>query len=100
MNKLIKISLIFFLISLIFFWFLDYDFKKKQFTFKNIKSFLSKQTITSLKDIYTNFIDVYFIKTEENTFLLNNQKIIYEKYSNKLIKNRYYLEQNSKNIFL
>ena len=99
MNKLIKISLIFFLISLIFFWFLDYDFKKKQFTFKNIKFFLSKQTITSLKDIYTNFFDVYFIKTEENTFLLNNQKITYEKYSNKLIKNRYYLEQNSKNIF-
>ena len=99
MNKITKISLIFFLISLIFFWFLDYDFKKKQFTFKNIKFFLSKQTITSLKDIYTNFIDVYFIRTEENTFMLNDQKIIYEKYSNKLIKNRYYLEQNSKNIF-
>ena len=98
-----KVFIKFFIIALIvffsFFWFLDYDIEKKQFTFKKLKFFLSKDKITSLKNFYTDFIDIDFNETYKEKIELNNKTINFIKYSNKIIKNRYYLEQNSDRVF-
>ena len=99
MRILIRFFIIAFLIFFSVFWFLDYNIEKKQFTFKKLKSFLSKERITSLKNFYTDFIDIDFNKTYEEKIVLNNKTINYVKYSNKIIKNRYYLEQNSEKVF-
>ena len=99
MKILIRFFIIAFLIFFSVFWLLDYNLEKKQFTFKKFKSFLSKERISSLKNFYTDFIDIDFNKTYEEKIVLNNKTINYAKYSNKIIKNRYYLEQNSEKVF-
>ena len=99
MRILIRFFIIAFLIFFSVFWLLDYNLEKKQFTFKKFKSFLSKERISSLKNFYTDFIDIDFNKTYEEKIVLNNKTINYAKYSNKIIKNRYYLEQNSEKVF-
>ena len=99
MRILIRFFIIVFLIFFSGFWFLDYNIEKKQFTFKKLKFFLSKERITSLKNFYTDFIDIDFNKTYEEKIVLNNKTINYIKYSNKIIKNIYYLEQNSEKVF-
>lgn len=91
-----KILFIFFFILL--FWLTDYSFEKKQFTFKKLKTFLSPELIQSLKNVYTNNIDINFSKTYEEKIRLRNKDIKYTKYSNKIIKNRYYLEQTKDKI--
>ncbi len=99
MRVLIKFLIIASIVFFSFFWFLDYNIEKKQFTFKKLKSFISKERITSLKNFYTDFIDIDFNETYEKKIVLSNKTINYVKYSNKIIKNRYYLDQNSENVF-
>ena len=65
MRVLIKFFIIASIVFFSFFWFLDYNIEKKQFTFKKLKSFISKERITSLKNLYTDFIDIDFNETYE-----------------------------------
>lgn len=89
--------LIFFTLIL---WILDYNFSKKQFTFLKIKKLISKDNIAFLKKNASSFIDFNFEVSKKDVFKLENKIVGFEKFSNKFLKYRYYLEQDKKNIYL
>ena len=89
--------LIIFLLSL---WLLDFNFTKKQFEFFKIKKILSKDKIAFIKKKSTEFINYDFIIIKKEEYILENTKVKFEKFSNKILKYRYYLTQNKDNIFL
>lgn len=99
-KKLLKIFflLTFFVVTSL--WLLDFNLSKKQFTFKKIKKIISKDLIASLKEGATKIIDFDFEKTKKDEYQLEGRKVIFEKFSNKILKYRYYLEQNKNNIYL
>lgn len=101
MNKK-KILYLFYLLIFMGFivWLLDYNFAKKQFTFLKLKNLLSKNTIAYLKKNASSFIDFNFELTKEDSYQLENRKVKFEKYSNKFLKYRYYIEQDKTNIYL
>ena len=101
MNKK-KILYLFYLLIFIgsIVWLLDYNFTKKQFTFLKLKSLLSKNTIAFLKKNASSFIDFDFELTKEDSYQLEDRKVKFEKYSNKFLKYRYYIEQDETNIYL
>ena len=101
MNKK-KILYLFYLLIFIgsIVWLLDYNFTKKQFTFLKLKSLLSKNTIAFLKKKASSFIDFDFEITQEDSYQLEDRKVKFEKYSNKFLKYRYYIEQDETNIYL
>ena len=81
-------------------WLLDFSFSKKQFTFIKIKSLLSKNTIALIKKEASSIIDFNFDVSKNTEYQLNNRIINFEKFSNTILKYRYYLEQDNKNIYL
>ena len=100
-KKKILLLLFYLLISIgLIFWLLDYNSAKKQFTFLKLKSLLSKDTIAYLKKSASSFIDFNFNLIEEDSYQLENRKVKFEKYSNKFLKYRYYIEQDKTNIYL
>ena len=101
MNKKVLFYPIYILIffSLIL-WLLDFSFSKKQFTFIKIKSLLSKNTIALIKKEASSIIDFNFDKSKNDEFQLNNRIVNFEKFSNKILKYRYYLEQDNNNVYL
>ena len=101
MIKKITLYLFYLLIFIGFIvWFLDYNFTKKQFTFLKLKKIVSKNTISYLKKNASSFIDFNFQLTKEDLYQLEDRKVKFEKYSNKFLKYRYYLEQDKTNIYL
>jgi len=89
--------LIIFLLSL---WLLDFNFTKKQFEFFKIKKILTKDMIVFFKKKTTEFINYNFTIVKKEEYILEENKVKFEKFSNKILKYRYYLTQNKDNIFL
>ena len=89
--------LIIFLLSL---WLLDYNFTKKQFEFFKIKRILTKNMIAFLKKKSTKFINYDFTIVKKEEYILENTKVKFKKFSNKILKYRYYLNQDEDNIIL
>jgi hypothetical protein len=89
--------LIFFLTIL---WLLDFNFSKKQFTFLKLKNIISKNNIALLKKEATSFIDFDFKLSERKNYDLGDRKVNFEKFSNKILKYRYYLEQDNEYVYL
>ena len=98
--KLIKYITFLFILLLSSLWMLDYNFKKKQFDFYKIKKILTKETIYLLKKKSTEFIDYDFTITQTENYFLENKKVKLDKFSNKILKFRYYLNQSKDNVFL
>lgn len=98
-NKILNQIIIFILLFVTITWFLDFNFKDKQFKFKKIKNLISKEKIISLKDFYTSIIDVNLTMVNKKNYIIDKKKISFSKYSNKFIKNRYYLDQDDTNLY-
>ena len=102
-KKIIKYLVFLLIIFLLPFWLLDFNTTKKQFEFLKIKKILSKDAIVFLSNIKkqsTKFINYKFIITKKKEYILENNKVKFEKFSNKILRYRYYLTQNKDNIFL
>ena len=102
-KKIIKYLVFLLIIFLLPFWLLDFNTTKKQFEFLKIKKILSKDSIDFLSNIKkqsTKFINYKFIITKKEEYILENNKVKFEKFSNKILRYRYYLTQNKDNIFL
>ena len=99
-KKIIKYLVFLLIIFLLPFWLLDFNTTKKQFEFLKIKKILSKDSIAFVKKKSTEFINYDFIITKKEEYILENNKVKFEKFSNKILRYRYYLTQNKDNIFL
>ena len=99
-KKIIKYLVFLLIIFLLPFWLLDFNTTKKQFEFLKIKKILSKDTIAFIKKKSTEFINYDFIITKKEEYILENTKVKFKKFSNKILRYRYYLTQNKDNIFL
>ena len=102
-KKIIKYLVFLLIIFLLPFWLLDFNTTKKQFEFLKIKNFLSKDAVDFLSNVKkqsTKFINYKFIITKKEEYILENNKVKFEKFSNKILRYRYYLTQNKDNIFL
>ncbi len=99
MRTIFKVLIVLFLIFIIIFWTLDYNIQKKQFTFLKIKKLLSKDTIAFIKKNASSIVDFNFKVSEEKKFQLVNREVKFKKFSNILLKYRYYLEQDKQNIY-
>ena len=92
-----------FLIILTFFiviWLLDYSFENKRFLFTKSKRLLSQDIIVLIQTVSSNLVDHDFKLTNEKEFSLKDKIVNFKKFSNKIIKRRYYLEQDSQNVYL
>ena len=89
--------LIIFILSL---WLLDFNFTKQQFEFFKIKRILTKDMIAFLKKKSTESINYDFTIVKKEEYILEENKVKFEKFSDKVLKYRYYLTQNKDNIFL
>ena len=99
-KKSIRYVVFLLIIFLLPFWLLDFNTTKKQFEFLKIKKILSKDTIAFIKKKSTEFINYDFIITKKEEYILENTKVKFKKFSNKILKYRYYLNQDEDNIIL
>jgi len=99
-KKLIRYVVFLLIIFLLSLWLLDFNFTKKQFEFFKIKRILTKDMIVFFKKKTTEFINYDFTTVKKEEYILEENKIKFEKFSNKILKYRYYLTQNKDNIFL
>ena len=99
-KKLIRYVVFLLIIFLLSLWLLDFNFTKKQFEFFKIKRILTKDMIVFFKKKTTEFINYDFTIVKKEEYILEENKIKFEKFSNKILKYRYYLTQNKDNIFL
>ena len=87
-KKIIKYLVFLLIIFLLPFWLLDFNTTKKQFEFLKIKKILSNDAINLLSNIKkqsTKFINYKFIITKKEEYILENNKVKFEKFSNKII---------------
>ena len=99
-KKIIRYLVFLLIIFLLSFWLLDFNTTKKQFEFLKIKKILSKDKIAFIKKKSTEFINYSFVITKKEEYILENTKVKFKKFSNKILKYRYYLNQDEDNIIL
>ena len=99
-KKSIRYLVFLLIIFLLPLWLLDFNFTKKQFEFFKIKKILTKDMIVFFKKKTTEFINYNFTIVKKEEYILEENKVKFEKFSNKILKYRYYLAQNKDNIFL
>ena len=97
-NFKISISAILILITLLFF-FIIFDFTKKQFNYTKIRKIIPQEYIAILEEKSTEFINFQFNVKKTENFLIDDKEINFENYSNSFLKHRYYLTQDNNKIF-
>ena len=98
-KKFIKFIVIFLILYFAIIWFSDFNFANKKFNFDKVKQFIPKDTVNFLKKKSSELIDYEFVLVKKEEHLVKNKKIQFEKFSNKFLKNRYYLTQNKTHIY-
>ena len=94
----IFVSIILIIVPVIIF-FLIYDFNNKKLNFSKIRNIIPQRYIASVERKATNFINFKFEITEKKDYFIDNKKIKFERFSNPLLKHRYYLAHDKNKIF-
>ena len=92
------ISIILIIVPVIIF-FLIYDFNNKKLNFSKIRNIIPQRYIAFVERKATHFINFEFEITEKKDYFIDNKKIKFERFSNPLLKHRYYLAQDKNKIF-
>jgi len=99
-KKVIKYSVFLLIFILAISWILGFEFITSNFKISKIKKIIPIDIIFNVKNKSSEFIDFEFSLIKEEKFKLKTKEVIFQKFSNKFLKYRYYLNQDEENLIL